>query len=326
MSKITMKSTKQEIMEAYEEAMKKIAESESGKDDPVAAAKAENDKKIIESAQMIVEDNILNPVIIERYENLKTAIEMKNKELQELYGIETKANSLVAMINAYKDKEIELKDKYNARTKELDDEFTKKESILKDEIASLEKSKEDLINKIQNESNELTKSLNKKHKREEEEYEYNLKRSRKVENDRWEDEKAAREKELTEREAAVKADESELADRTSYIEELEKKVEEIPELIQDAKDKAFAEGKAKADKSNAFEVRALKQQNDYNTQILDDKVDRLYSEVDSLKAEKANLQAKLDDAYAQMRELAAETVKSTGGVKILSGQNNTANK
>ena len=321
-----MKSTKQEIMEAYEEAMKKIAESESGKDDPVAAAKAENDKKIIESAQMIVEDNILNPVIIERYENLKTAIEMKNKELQELYGIETKANSLVAMINAYKDKEIELKDKYNARTKELDDEFTKKESILKDEIASLEKSKEDLINKIQNESNELTKSLNKKHKREEEEYEYNLKRSRKVENDRWEDEKAAREKELTEREAAVKADEAELADRTSYIEELEKKVEEIPELIQDAKDKAFAEGKAKADKSNAFEVRALKQQNDYNTQILEDKVDRLYSEVDSLKAEKANLQAKLDDAYAQMRELAAETVKSTGGVKILSGQNNTANK
>lgn len=326
MSKITMKSTKQEIMEAYEEAMKKIAESESGKDDPVAAAKAENDKKIIESAQMIVEDNILNPVIIERYENLKTAIEMKNKELQELYGIETKANSLVAMINAYKDKEIELKDKYNARTKELDDEFTKKELILKEEIASLEKSKEDLINKIQNESNELTKSLNKKHKREEEEYEYNLKRSRKIENDRWEDEKAAREKELTEREAAVKADEAELADRTSYIEELEKKVEEIPELIQDAKDKAFAEGKAKADKSNAFEVRALKQQNDYNTQILDDKVDRLYSEVDSLKAEKANLQAKLDDAYAQMRELAAETVKSTGGVKILSGQNNTANK
>jgi hypothetical protein len=326
MSKITMKSTKQEIMEAYEEAMKKIAESESGKDDPVAAAKAENDKKIIESAQMIVEDNILNPVIIERYENLKTAIEMKNKELQELYGIETKANSLVAMINAYKDKEIELKDKYNARTKELDDEFTKKELILKEEIASLEKSKEDLINKIQNESNELTKSLNKKHKREEEEYEYNLKRSRKVENDRWEDEKAAREKELTEREAAVKADEAELADRTSYIEELEKKVEEIPELIQDAKDKAFAEGKAKADKSNAFEVRALKQQNDYNTQIFDDKVDRLYSEVDSLKAEKTNLQAKLDDAYAQMRELAAETVKSTGGVKILSGQNNTANK
>lgn len=326
MSKITMKSTKQEIMDAYEAAMKKIEEFETGKDDPVAMAKVEKDKKIIESAQMIAEDNILNPVIIERYENLKTAIEMKNKELQELYGIETKANSLVAMINAYKDKEIELKDKYDVKTKELDDEFAKKEAILKENIADLEKNKEDLINRIQNESSELTKSLNKKHKREEEEYEYNLKRSRQVENDRWEDEKVAREKELAEREAAVKADEAELADRTSYIEELEKKVEEIPELIQDAKDKALAEGKAKADKSNSFEVRALKQQSEYDIKLLEDRVERVTADNEQLKKEKADLQTKLDDAYAQMRELAAETVKSTGGVKILSGQNNTANK
>ncbi len=326
MSKITMKSTKQEIMEAYEEAMKKIAESESGKDDPVAAAKAENDKKIIESADTVAEGNILNPAIISQYNDLKTAIQMKKEELNNLYGIEAEANSLVAIINAHKDKDIELKEKYNTKMKELDVSANERAEKLNNDIAALEQKKHDLIVATSVEYEELKKEFDKQRKRDEEEYEYNLKRSRKVENDRWEDEKAAREKELAEREAAVKADEAELADRTSYIEELEKKVEEIPVLIQDAKDKALAEGKAKADTSNAFEVRALKQQSDYNTQILEDKVDRLYSEVDSLKAEKANLQAKLDDAYAQMRELAAETVKSTGGVKILSGQNNTANK
>lgn len=326
MSKITMKSTKQEIMEAYEEAMKKIAESESGKDDPVAAAKAENDKKIIESANTVAEGSILNPAIISQYNDLKTAIQMKKEELNNLYGIEAEANSLVAIINAYKDKDTELKEKYNTKMKELDVSANERAEKLNNDIAALEQKKHDLIVATSVEYEELKKEFDKQRKRDEEEYEYNLKRSRKVENDRWEDEKAAREKELAEREAAVKADEVELADRTSYIEELEKKVEEIPDLIQDAKDKAFADGKAKADKSNAFEVRALKQQNDYNTQILEDKVDRLYSEVDSLKAEKANLQAKLDDAYAQMRELAAETVKSTGGVKILSGQNNAVNK
>lgn len=326
MSKITMKSTKQEIMEAYEEAMKKIAESESGKDDPVAAAKAENDKKIIESADTVAEGSILNPEIISQYNDLKTAIQMKKEELNNLYGIEAEANSLVAIINAHKDKDTELKEKYNTKMKELDVSANERAEKLNNDIAALEQKKHDLIVATSVEYEELKKEFDKQRKRDEEEYEYNLKRSRKVENDRWEDEKAAREKELTEREAAVKADEAELADRTSYIEELEKKVEEIPDLIQDAKDKAFAEGKAKADKSNAFEVRALKQQSDYNTQILEDKVDRLYSEVDSLKAEKANLQAKLDDAYAQMRELAAETVKSTGGVKILSGQNNAVNK
>ena len=38
------------------------------------------------------------------------------------------------------------------------------------------------------------------------------------------------------------------------------------------------------------------------------------------------LQQKLDDAYAQMRELAAKTVESTGGVKILNGQTQQNNK
>ena len=35
------------------------------------------------------------------------------------------------------------------------------------------------------------------------------------------------------------------------------------------------------------------------------------------------LQDKLDSAYAQMKELASETVKSSGGVKILDRDNNT---
>lgn len=326
MSKITMKSTKQEIMEAYEEAMKKIAETEAGKDDPVAAAKAENDKKIIESADTVAEGSILNPAIISQYNDLKTAIQMKKEELNNLYGIETKANSLVAIINAYKDKDTELKEKYNTKMKELDVSANERAEKLNNDIAALEQKKHDLIVATSVEYEELKKELDKQRKREEEEYEYNLKRAHQIADDKWADEKTTREKELTEREAAVRADEAELAEKTSYIEELEKKVEEIPTIIQEATNAGIEKGKADANKSNAFEIRALKQQNDYNTQILKDKVDRLYTEVDSLKSEKADLQAKLDDAYAQMRELAAETVKSTGGVKILSGQNNAVNK
>ena len=137
MSKITMKSTKQEIMEAYEEAMKKIAESESGKDDPVAAAKAENDKKIIESANTVAEGSILNPAIISQYNDLKTAIQMKKEELNNLYGIEAEANSLVAIINAYKDKDTELKEKYNTKMKELDVSANERAEKLNNDIAAL---------------------------------------------------------------------------------------------------------------------------------------------------------------------------------------------
>lgn len=41
---------------------------------------------------------------------------------------------------------------------------------------------------------------------------------------------------------------------------------------------------------------------------------------------KMELREKLDEAYAQMRELAADTVRSTGGVKILNGQTQQAGK
>ena len=103
---------------------------------------------------------------------------------------------------------------------------------------------------------------------------------------------------------------------------------EISELIAENNNSISKDSipKVDADKSNAFEVRALKQKNDYDVQILCDKVNRLELEVDSLRNEKADLQMKLDDAYAQMRDLAAETVKSTGGVKILNGQNSQLNK
>lgn len=326
MANITMKSTKQEIMDAYNAAMSKIEEIEGMKDDPVATAKAANDKKIIESADKIAEGDILNPAIIAQYNDLKAATNMKKDELQNLYGIETKANSLVAIINAYKDKENELKEKYKAEETSLMIDLDAKKEAINADIKKLEQDKDKLIASAASEYGALKDKYEKQHKREEEEYEYNLKRSRQIANDKWADEKAAREKELTEREAAVRSDEAELAEKTAYIEDLEKKVENIPALIQEATESGIKKGKADADKSNMFEVRALKQQNDYNVQILEDKVNRLEAEVDSLKTEKADLQAKLDDAYAQMRELAAETVKSTGGVKILSGQNNATNK
>ena len=85
-------------------------------------------------------------------------------------------------------------------------------------------------------------------------------------------------------------------------------------------------GKADADKSNAFEVRYLKQENDYKVKNLTNQIEGLLNDVSSLTSEKMSLQGKLDEAYAQMRELAADTVRSTGGVKILNGQTQQAGK
>ena len=326
MAGITMKSTKQEIMEAYKEAVERLDERDKMIDDPAKEAEKAKKVEVIASADKTAKEDIFNPEIIKKYNDLTEAITMKQLELEELYGIEAKANAMAAMINAYKEKTEELKESHAMKTAEMESELSDKKTVLENEIKTLVQQKQEVMDSINAEAKAKMDEINLIRIREKDEYEYNLKRNRKTENDKWEDEKAAREKALAEREAAVRADENELAEKTAYIEELEKKVEEIPELLQNAKDEAFANGKEKADRSNAFEVRALKQQNEYDIKLFEDRINRLTEDNEQLKMEKADLQCKLDDAYAQMRDLAAETVKSTGGVKILSGQNSQVNK
>lgn len=326
MGNITMKSTKQEIMDAYLAAKKTLDEQASMKDDPVATAKAEQEAQIIASAEVTVNEDILNPAIIEKYKKLNAAIELKTKELNNLYGIEFEANSLVAIINAHKDKISEIETNYKQKTELLQKEYNQKKAELDEDIANLKLEKQNILDSINTEANEARAEVAKKRAREEEEYTYNRDRQRKIEENEWNDKKEEEEKELEKRVAEVTKREEALTDQSDYIIELEGKVNSIPTLVEEAKAEGVKQGKADADKSNAFEVRALKKENEYNTNLLNDKIERLTSDLENVKSEKADLQARLDDAYTRMNELAMKTTEATGGVKILNSTSNQTSK
>ena len=326
MGNITMKSTKQEIMDAYLAAKKTLDKQASMKDDPVATAKAEQEAQIIASAEVTVNEDILNPAIIEKYKKLNAAIELKTKELNNLYGIEFEANSLVAIINAHKDKISEIETNYKQKTELLQKEYNQKKAELDEDIANLKLEKQNILDSINTEANEARAEVAKKRAREEEEYTYNRDRQRQIEENEWNDKKEEEEKELEKRVAEVTKREEALTDQSDYIIELEGKVNSIPTLVEEAKAEGIKQGKADADKSNAFEVRALKKENEYNTNLLNDKIERLTSDLENVKSEKADLQARLDDAYTRMNELAMKTTEATGGVKILNSTSNQAGK
>lgn len=326
MAEITMKSTKAEIMEAYKAAVEKLDTRDRMIDDPAKEAAAKLKTEVIKSADATAKEDIFNPEIIKKYNDLTEAIEIKQLELDELYGIETKANAMAAMINAYKEKNEELKEAQAAKEAEIEAELGEKKDTLKAEIEALKQQKQEIICSINAEAKARENEIKLTRSREEDEYTYNLKRSRKAENDKWEDEKAAREKILELRETAALEKETELNAKADHVKELEAKVEEIPTLIAAATEEGIKKGKADVDKSNAFEVRALKKDAEYQKQLLEDKNERLAEDLANARAEKVELQQKLDDAYAQMRELAAKTVESTGGVKILNGQTQQNNK
>ena len=321
---VTLKSTKNEIFEAYNAMKSKLDAMDAMKDDPmVQVAKAENER-VAASAEKIVGENILNSEIVNSYKDLQKDIENKKKTLKELYSIEAEANSMVALINAHKEKEVELKAKYDAMKADLDAEIAEKKVAMKAEIDELVKQKNEELAAKRKENEDLKKTLAVERKREEEEYTYDLTRKRKQETDKWNDEKAIKEKVLADREVAVLARENEVSGKEEYIADLEKKVADIPTLVEAAREEGMKKGKADADKSHAFETRSIETKNSYEQKALQDKITRLEKDLQDAKEANEIMQDKLDAAYKEMKELASETVKSSGGVKIIDRE--TSNK
>lgn len=319
---VTMKnSTKQQIMDAYLEAKKQLDAIEAMKEDPMSQALKAQKTSDAKTAGSLVEKHILSAEIEAEYKALCNTIADMKKELEDLYGIKAEANTFAAMINAHKVKSKECTDEYDALKKQCKKEYDDLKAEKQAEIEVLKADKENILNSTRADNATLKESLKIERQREAEEYTYNLKRTRQIENDKWADEKAAREKEIAEREAAIQEQTDEVNKKADYIVELENKVESLTKQLDEQYEKGKKDGKADADKSNAFEVRTLKMQNEYEQKTLQSQIDTEKTRADKAEAKVAELQNKLDQAYAQMRELAADTVKSSGGVKILDREN-----
>lgn len=321
MGKITEKSTKKEIMEAYQEALTKLNLRDSMKDDPVREAAKEREAVVMADAAEIVNAGILNDDYLDKYNKLKEALSLLDKRIKERYEIEAELNSLTALINSHKDMEIAKEEEYKLLKEKLVNEMNEKKAALQAEISILEQQKKEKLEQIKIDSDAVTAQIIKDRQRAEEEYSYNLRRQRKLEKDAWEDMKAAREKELAENEKIAAEKEAVLDEELEKIESLKEQVSHIPEMLEEAKAEGVKKGKADAEKSNVFEVRSLKQQYEYEKKLAGDKIERLEETVEDARCKIAELQTKLDNAYSKMNELATNTVQANGGVRILTSDN-----
>ena len=317
MTDINAKSTKAEIMEAYMAQKKQLDKLMAAKDDPVAQEKLKKQKLTLDSAAEIAGAGILNDSIVKQYNDICEAVDIKKAELCELYDIETELNTLVALVNAHKDKAHELDEQYKLVKAEAEKNLQDTKAAIKDEIDALNKEKAEALAIIRKEAADLKAQLKQERQREEEEYTYNRDRARKIAEDKWADEEAVKRKELEAWNNSIEERELSVIAQENHIGALEQKVAEIPSLIESATTEGYEKGKSDAGKSWGFEKRAIEQKNEYEQKALHDKVERLETDLSDAKNTIVTLQNKLDSAYAQMRELATDTVKSNGGVKIL---------
>ena len=320
MKNITNKNTKAEMIEAYNEAIERIKELEKQKNNPQAVALKKEEKRVVESADKLIGLSILSSDITSKYEDLKKAITLKETELKELFEIEKEANTLVALLNLYKDKEVELEESFKVKRLKLLQEFEDKKEEVDRDIDKLSKEKAETLKNLQNQEAELKAQLKKQREREEEEYKYELDRKKIKANNEWEEEKAKREKELADKEAVVSEREKVVEDKNNEIEELKAKVDEIPTLLEKAKVEGATEKEKELGREYGYKKSLAEKEHQYEVKSLVEKNERLEADLRRAISEKDVLQEKLDKAYAELRELATQTVKSSGGVKILSAE------
>jgi len=307
---VTLKNTKAEILDALNSALERENEAKRLKANPVIEEKKKEEKRIVESTKKAVEQNIFSQELINKFNELEKAIAIEEARLSELYGVEKELQNLTLAVNAGKDVVEDIESNKKTETAALQNVI----QALKDDYA--QKNEE-----LRTEYDARSKALKTERDREAEEYEYKQKRERTLENNKWEDSKIVREAALAEKEEKANQIMAEAQGKADYIADLEEKVSGIPDLIKNETISAVAN--ATKDLTRDFDYKFALAGKDYTNTIaqLEYKVESLEQELAKENALVESLQAKLDKAYSDIRELAGKTVETSGGVRFISNPN-----
>lgn len=327
MSKMTDKNTKAQILDAYNQLLTQIKTQNSAIHDPAAEVKAKKTNETLASAATTVgqsvEDQIaelqksMQSVLVNlsgsfadkvtEYKTVEEAIAIKKAELKEIHEIEAEAFSLAALINTKK----ELSDKFDAEAAE------KRAAYVADLEAIRAEINESRAN-FQKEIAEEKAKLEKERKREKEEYEYSFNRDKQHKVDalndqlssarkKFEEEKAAEQKELDLTREELDEKEAEISIREEKLDELEAAVAALPAKEAQLKEEIEATIKAQYAKTEAIKENSIKSRFEVEKKVYENKIEMLEAQFKAEQQKSAELAVKLDAAYDKIQSMAIAT-------------------
>lgn len=314
---LSQKNTKTEILDAYEKLLKEVQQAKSNA--PKQIQEEKKNKEIVDKVSTMTDDSILKGVqdlkisisstldglsdkLLSEYkklEEVRSAIEVEKKNLEELYSLNSTTDSLATMLLAYQEKKTLF-------DKEKETQISQWEA---------EKQQHKVSEK------EYVDELQKARKREEEEYLYNLKKSRQKEADDYsikkltlekemEEKKSSFEKEIAQRQTELKATETELA-------ELRKMRDDFPVKMENAlkeKEKAISQTlEAKFE----FERQLTQKQNELDNSLKDQNIKLLQEKVAELSAQLKEYSNKAAKAEESVKDIALKAIESSTKVQMI---------
>lgn len=315
------KSAKEYISEAYMQELTAIQDKAKLMETPTSIIEKEKIENTIKLAEEVLSMNILNDETTSEYNDLNALIKAKKDEITKLYGIEVSQDGLQAIKNAY----LVVSNSFAEYLKTNDDEFNLAQQVEYDEVnAKIDAdtlANDEKVNAIYDEIS-IKKDANKQEtQREQAEYDYNLKRTRKQNLEIRNKAIADREKTMQLKEQEVNERHQSCLDELQKIAELQAKVDDIPNLIMNAKLEGASEKEKELGKDYGYKSAISKKDSELQISDLQNEYNRLENKYNILCKEKNSLSEKLDKCYAESRQLATDTVKSTGGINILNSDN-----
>jgi len=306
---VNERSKKTEILDAYHAALKKLKEKKQIL--PKEEREKKEEKAVCEQAAKQSHDEIVNRLeeirsevdhfldalegklteSHQQFENLQQAIQIAEKDLEEMHAISAEGDTLAALVGAHRE-----------MTQSFENEMQLKKSNWEVEKQTYEKN-------IKEQQNHLTLER----KREQEDYQYQLQKKRKIEADAYEQQKIKQEKELLEMRERTSRD---LAQRQAVIEEKEQELEELskqvttfPEKLEAAIDKTRLETEERVKKELQFKMELTEKEMEGDKNLFKQKIEALETKIQEQDQQVVLFRKNAQDAGLQAQKIAEKAIE-----------------
>lgn len=325
----SMKNTKQELLDAYNETLKKLYEEEKAQLKPEQKLKERKDEGILAAVSGISADGViqetnklkqdiggmLNKLTdrlaaeVNKFDQVQLAIEIKERELKEIYEIEKAAATLAALIESQRQEKLLF-----------EEEMAQKQTSLTQEIEATklqwQKEKADR----QAETREQQEQETKDRKRQKEEHQYTFEREQQLARDKFEDEKAKLQvdkqalenemkslKEQTEKELSER--EKQIDSREKELESLQAQVAEFPQKLEAAVAKAVEESAERIELETKYQKDLLQKEFEGQRNVFTARIQSLEKTVKEQAEQTAKLSTQQDAAYQKIQDVAVKAIE-----------------
>jgi hypothetical protein len=247
---------------------------------------------------------------IGKYSQVRRAVATKDAELQEIYEIQRSASTLLATLETNQRKEEELDREYQAEKERLDRE-----------IADTREQWEVEWKQHELEVKERDTAEQKRRQRDADEFKYGFAREQQLARDKWNDELAKAEKELSERKERLEREweerEKALAARERELAELRARAAGFAQELKTTADEAARDAVARLQQQHQSEIELLRRESEGEKNVLSTKNVALERTVKEQAEQLARSAQQAEKAYTQVQEIAVRAIEGSASAKQL---------